>query len=232
MNLALRNIVAIVVGLAALSGLNVRAVAAELKSSEIRGSNKKKPDTVLQNRYFNKTLRPEIGVVAGTMINEAYTDTSLYGGRVGLFFNEWVGLEAQFLATSVQDSEDRTALRSRKYRDINDKTQIVNPDPEVNTIKGITDFNAVVAPFYGKLNLMDRFTVYSDFYVTSGFSRVKTDQGDMNAFVAGFGQRFYTYESLSFRLDFRDRMYTERRADETVRKHGMSIDFGASYFFF
>lgn len=207
-------------------------LAIELKAGDVRGTPKKKPVTVLQNRYFLKGMRPEVGFIAGSFLNEAYTDTSMYGFRSGLFVTEWIGFEFQYLKTNVEDTDDRRALNQLEYRDVKDPTKLVSPDPEVNPVAGAMDFNAVVAPFYGKLNLMDKLIVYSDFYVTAGMTRMDTAQGDINALAIGAGQRFYLYDALSFRIDFRDRMYTEQRAGKNSRKNALSIDFGASYFFF
>lgn len=206
------------------------AHAIELKASDVRGTPKKKPVTVLQNRYFLKAMRPEVGFIAGSFINEAYLDTNMIGFRGGMFVTEWIGFEFQYLQTSVQDSADREALNAMRYRKIEDGT-VTNVDPEVNPVSGGMDFNTVVAPFYGKLNLMDKLIVYSDFYFTTGLSRVDTAQGTLNALSVGGGQRFYMFDSLSFRIDFRDRIYTEQRLGKNSRKNALSIDFGASYFF-
>ncbi len=207
------------------------AVALELKASDVRGTPKKKPVTVLQNRYFLKGMRPEVGFIAGSFLNEAYTDTTMVGFRSGLFVTEWVGFEFQYLKTSVEDTDDLRALNKLKYRDIKDPESIVSPTPEVNPVKGAMDFNVVVAPFYGKLNLLDHLIVYSDFYLTGGMARMDTHQGTLNALTIGAGQRFYLFDALSFRIDFRDRIYTEQRAGKNSRKNSLSIDFGASYFF-
>ena len=202
----------------------------ELKPDELRGKSSKKPVSVLQNRFFLKAWRPEIGFLGGTFLKEAYTKTTLYGVRMGLFFNEWVGAEFQLFKTIVEDSDDRKALNEKEYRK-KDSGDIVSPDPEVNAIYGATDFNAVFAPFYGKLNLLDSFIIYSDLYIIGGISKVQTQQGDLNAFQFGVGQRFYMLKSLSIRVDFRDRIYNEQRNEKNSTKNAYSVDFGASYFF-
>ena len=66
-----------------------------LDTDKIRGKTKAKPVSVLQNRYFVKAYRPEVGILAGTMLNEAYTNTRFVGFRVGMFFSEWMGIEVQ-----------------------------------------------------------------------------------------------------------------------------------------
>lgn len=207
------------------------ALAIDLDPADIRGKNTQSPVTILQNRYFVKTLRPELGLSYGTVTNEAYTDTSLYGLRGSLFINEWVGVELQSLKAKVADSDDRKALNQIKYRKL-DAPEIVSPDPEVNPLKTIVDINAILAPFYGKINFSDWLIIYSDVYVTGGIARVSTDQGDLNALTWGVGQRFYWQKNLSFRVDFRDRIYNEKRNNQSSRKNTYTIDFGISYFLF
>lgn len=219
------------------------AVALELNADEIRGKSSKEPLTVLQNRYFLKATRPEFGLVVGTILDEAYLNTSTFGVRSGFFANEWLGFEVQMIRTTVSDSDDRRALNKLKYRPLKDENSdnavpgdtetevVVTPDPEINAIHGMTDFHAIVAPFYGKLNFLNKWIVYTDMYVTSGFSRVETDQGDKTSLTIGAGERFYVGKSWSFRFDFKDRIFTETRAEQSTRKNSYNVDLGASYFF-
>lgn len=172
------------------------------------------------------------------MLNEAYTDTKSYGLRAGLFFNEWLGVEFQYLKTNVADSADRRALNQMKYWKIpaqNDATarnEVVTIDPEVNAVNGFTDGSVILAPFYGKLNLLNKLIVYSDLYLSAGVSQVKTDQGDKAALTYGAGQRFYLYDSWSIRLDVRARNFSEQRSGQETRRNSVTYDLGASYFFF
>jgi outer membrane beta-barrel protein len=219
-----------IITLCAFGLISTTALSYDLKPSELKGKASKQPMNVLQNRFFLKSHRPEVGVLVGSFLNEAYTKTSTTGIRAGLFLNEWLGAEVQYAKTSVEDTEDRKALNDLKYRDLEEERE-VSPDPEVNPIYSVSDINAVVAPFYGKLNLLNRYIVYSDLYLSSGLAKVETRQGDLNALMIGAGQRFYVLEALSIRLDFRDRIYTERRSGKSSRKNAMSIDLGVSYFF-
>lgn len=206
------------------------AAGLELDPDELRGSNSKKSVSVLQNRFYLKAWRPEVGTLIGTITNEAYTDTKLHGFRLGIFLNEWVGLEGQYILTTVRDSADRKALKKKIYRDqFEDKK--VTADAEVNPIKQIQDFAAVAAPLYGKVNLLDLALIYVDIYGTFGISRVNTEQGVKTAITAGAGQRFYWGDRWSFRLDFRNRSFTETRAGLESRKNAWSSDLSVSYLF-
>jgi outer membrane beta-barrel protein len=220
-----------------LSSVFGRAHAAglDLDPNEIRGVSTKKQVAVLQNRFFLKAMRPEIGLFAGTILNEAYTNTRFAGARIGLFFNEWVGIEMQYVKANVGETEDKKALNKLRYRTIEDgpngEVKIVSPDPETNPISSMQDFTVVGAPLYGKLNLLDFMILYSDLYGVFGFSRVDTAQGIKNAVLVGAGQRFYIQKNWSLRIDFRDRTYVETRNGQDTRKHAWSTDLGVSFFF-
>lgn len=213
-----------------LLNISSQTQANSLDPNQIRGKTKNTPVSVLQNRYFLKAMRPEVGIFAGTMLNEAYTNTKYFGLRGSLFITEWIGAEVQYVTTSVSDSDDRIALSQLKYRRLEEDT-IVSPDPEVNPINSVIDATAVFAPFYGKLNLLDMFIVYTDLFLTGGLSKVTTDQGDHIAFAFGSGLRLYFSDKWSAHIDYKDRIYSEKRAGKDSTKHAYSFDIGASYFF-
>lgn len=203
---------------------------ADLTPAEIRGDNQHASVSVLQNRYFLKSWRPEIGFLAGSFLNESYTDTNLTGVRAALFTNEWFGFEYQSIRTTIADSDDRKALNKLVYKRVSDD-KLVSPDPDINPVHGISELTAVMAPFYGKLNLMDMLIVYSDLYLTAGAAQLDSKQGKLTAMVFGAGQRFYIGQSTSLRIDFRDRTYKEQRAGQPTRKNSYAFDVGMSYFF-
>ena len=218
------------------------AFGLDLDPGEIRGKSSKEPITVLQNRYFTKTLRPEVGLLVGALMDEAYLETQVYGMRTGVFITEWLGIEAQMVRTKVSASQDRKALDGMKFRPLDDTQSgdavpndneiiTVSPEPEVNPIRSMTDFYGVMAPFYGKLNLLNKWIVYTDMCLTAGLSMLETDQGDKTGMILGIGERFYVGQALSFRIDFRDRIFSEERAGNKARRNSYSIDFGTSYFF-
>lgn len=209
----------------------------DLNPEDIRSAGtSKKPVSVLQNRYFLKAWRPEFGVLGGSTLNEAYTDTKLYGARFSLFINEWVGFEGQFIKTVVTDSTDRKVLNRLRYKPIEEpkpgEEVIVTPDPDINPLRQMIDANGIFAPFYGKLNFLDLLILYTDIYVVYGMSFVKTDQGNKNAALFGAGERFYIGNAWSVRVDARNRIFNEQRGGETSRRNAWTFDVGVSYFFF
>lgn len=209
----------------------------DLKPDEMRSKEETKPVSVLQQRFFSKKWRPELGALYGTFFNESYTVTTTRGLRLGLAFHEMWAVEAQYYRTTVEDSEDRKALNQMKFLPLEPPPQgepekTVLADAAPNPVRSMADVNVVFAPFYGKLNLVDLLIVYTDFYFTGGVSSVDTYmQGPKSAILLGAGQKFYMLKAWAFRLDFRDRIYTEDREGEKITKHTYHVDFGVSYYF-
>lgn len=206
-----------------------KANALDLDQEKIRVKPPKSDIAVVQNRYFNKALRPEIGIFYGKIMNESYTDTTYTGFRLALFFTENFGMELSSADSDVSDSDDRKALNELKYREL-DSDKIVFPDPEVNSVFSAKDFSVFFSPLYGKMNVLDQFIIYSDLYLTAGYSMLETSQGDIGALSYGVGQRLYFTKSLSFRWDLKIRNYDEQRSGQTSNKNSFNMDFGISYF--
>ncbi len=117
-----------------------------------------------------------------------------------------MGLELQYVDTSVSSSADRKALDQLKFKKANpgkdeDPNKLVTPQPEINKVHQMIDVDMVAAPFYGKLNLFDWFIVYMDTYAVLGASQLDTDQGNKTAIALGLGQRYYFFKSFSMRVD-------------------------------
>lgn len=187
---------------------------------------------VVQNRFFVKKMRPEIGIFAGKFLNEAFTDTASTGARMNLFITEWLGIEAQRFETNIKDSQDLEALEEIKFRKLENPDEIVTAEPDINRIHGATDIGVVLVPFYGKLNLFDKFIIYSDLYLSAAATKVESDQGELNGYAIAGGQRFFIGKSASVQIDFRNHSYKEQRGASKSTRNALSIDVGASYFFF
>ncbi len=211
------------------------ASAIDLTPEEIRGEETMKPVGVLQKRFFLKAMRPEIGLLAGAGLNEAYTNTALIGVRGAFFFKEWLGVEGQYIDASVSKSADRIALEKLRFLELDPPAgqdpKVVSPMPEVNPIYKMLDVTAVLAPFYGKLNFMDMLIVYSDIHVVAGMTQLETAAGQKMGITVGLGQRFYLSKLWSLRADVRDRIFSDERGGEDQLRHAWAFDIGASYFF-
>lgn len=90
-----------------------QVLALDLDPEKNGGDYSKKAISVLENRHFKKANRPEIGFMVGSLLNEAYLDTTTHGLRIGYFFSEWLGVEVQYLSASSEESSDRKHLTRR-----------------------------------------------------------------------------------------------------------------------
>jgi outer membrane beta-barrel protein len=201
----------------------------DLDPNEIRGSGTKESVDVLQNRYFLKAERPEIGIIGGVILNEAYVNTNISGLRLGMFINEWLGFEGQWMRTTVKASNDKKTLEKMQYRSLN-SSEITTVSPEINAIHSINEANVIAAPLYGKINILNQWIIYTDIYVAGGLAAINTDQGDKTALSVGIGERFYLGKSWSIRFDFKDRIFNETRGGSTARRNAESVDLGVGFF--
>ena len=210
-----------------------KATALDIKPSEIRTKTKEKSISVLHNRFFKKKFRPEIGIFGGTITNEAFLDSLLYGARASLFFTEWMRLDIQYSRVINTDSRDFNAIRSLTFLDpVN--TKPVKVDVHRNRVNQIFEGSFLATPFYGKLNFFDLAIIYTDIYGSLGFGLVDTEQGQKLAPSFGFGIRLYIYKFLSLRVDIKDRFWDEINVftDEEFLRQTWTVDAGVSLFFF
>ncbi|MEN9827345.1 MAG: hypothetical protein RI953_3090 [Pseudomonadota bacterium] len=187
--------------------------------------------TVLQNRFFTKQLRLETGVSAGTILNESYSSTSSFGGRLGLFLSEKVGIEYNYAAFKAADSPDLQALRKQEVCVALECRSI---EPSFIRLTKAHQLQVVTAPIYGKINLFDWLILYSDLTLSAGAARVETSQGQKWAVTPGIGQRFYFSRSFSLRVDATD-IYLKQsvtNGETTVSnwRHNWVAQFGLSAF--
>lgn len=192
-----------------------------------------KPPMVLQNRFFLKTLRPEVSVFGGQLLNESYSRTWMFGARTGLFLTEAIGAEYSFETYQPSDSDDLKALRSLRY--CNDAgTKCTRPEPSFVRLERAHMATATFAPIYGKVNLLDWFILYSDIYANVGAGLLDTSQGSKIAGVIGFGQRLYFAKSYNVRIDAVDHIFQEERENLGTKKESVrnawTVSLGVSAF--
>ena len=215
--------------------------ALELDPKELRSNQEVPQISVVQNRFFHKSFRPELSINVGLILNEAYLNSITYGANLGFFFNEYLGIRTNYFKTSVSDSNDKKALNSMRYRHrTEDKMVSVNPD--VVKINSGWDIEGEFSPFYGKLNILDKLIVYSDIYLSLGMGRISIDKSfeDENgngdyvsesfsklSFNLGLGQRFYIKQSMAVRIEVKDRIFDNGKKVQ----NSIFASMGFSYFF-
>jgi outer membrane beta-barrel protein len=157
--------------------------------------------TVLQNRFFTKQMRAELGLSTGLIVNESYSKTSVLGGRAGFFLTEQFGFEYNFSKFYSTDSSDLIALRSQE---VCIGLECRSLEPSFIRLIQAHQLQLVSAPFYGKINLFDWIILYSDLTLSAGAAWVNTTNGKKWAFTPSIGQRFYFSKSFSLRVDATD----------------------------
>jgi outer membrane beta-barrel protein len=192
------------------------------------------PVKVLQNRFFNKALRPEFSVFAGTLLSESYTETTSFGLRAGFFFTEWVGLDYAYTTFQVSDSPDLEALRNIEVYNNKPKQERVLIEPSYVSLKTLHSLLATLAPIYGKINVFDLMILYSDIYFSAGTGLLETNQGSKKPLILGVGQRFYFAKRFNLRIDAQDHIFQQVRENlgeqKKSIKHAWTISCGLSVF--
>lgn len=213
--------------LISLFGISSVAFAQNDKKSE-------PPVSVLQNRYFLKAMRPELSVFGGTVLNEAYSKTNAVGGRLGLFFTEYLGLEYTFSRFLSQDSNDLEAIREVEYC-VDTACKVKQRlEPSFTRLDRAHDIMVSFAPVYGKASIFQDIIVYSDIYGTAGVGQLQTSHGNKITYLLGVGQRFYFAKMFNVRIDAWDHIFKEERENLGQKvmstKHSWEVSLGFSVF--
>lgn len=192
------------------------------------------PVKVLQNRFFNKALRPEFSIFAGTLLSESYTQTTSFGLRGGFFFTEWVGIDYAYTTFQVSDSPDLEALRNIEVYNNKTKPERVLIEPSYVSLKTLHSLLATLAPIYGKINVFDQLILYSDIYFSAGAGLLETNQGSKKPLILGVGQRFYFAKRFNLRIDAQDQIFQQVRENlgeqKKSIKHAWTVSCGLSVF--
>ena len=146
---------------------------------------------VIQNRKFSKAGRFHLGVTGGYIFSDPFLSIKSYGLTTGYFFNEKFGVHLNY---SKINSTPSTA-----YQLLLDRGAKAN----TNKLNGLATAEGTYSPMYGKLSLFGNKIVYYDFHLAGGGGMMQTENGNVPAFVAGLGQRFYMNQHFSFTVDYR-----------------------------
>ena len=224
-----------------LLGVQTSICALELDPKELRTESVPRSVSILQNRFFAKSLRPELSLSYGLILNEAYLNTQTFGVKAGMFFTEFLGVEVEYFGTQISDSNDRKNLSTKHYRHPTED-KIVRVLPDVVKIKNGWSFEGVISPFYGKINFFDQLIIYSDINFSLGVGKLQIDReyaqeidgtkidhlkDSKLSFNLGIGERFYIKQFMSIRVNLKDRIFDNGKKTQ----HSIGCDFGLSYFF-
>ena len=136
---------------------------------------------VVQKKVFTKRLRFEFTpIMLGTIINDPFIDTYLYGISFGGHIGDFVGAEILYFHASSVD---------------NDLNRILQNDFGKQVVAGKTKSfyaaNFLWTPLYGKFSLIKRRIIHFDTFFTVGYGQTKTDFATKPTVNVGVGQRFF-----------------------------------------
>jgi len=177
---------------------------------------------VVQERFYKKSSRLSLGIFAGVTHTDPFLDVSHFGGTLGFFFTERIGIRAHYWRFLADRS---TALDEFDRQRGGEQSVVTNPQ------KSFMGGEIAYSPLYGKMSLMGDKIIYFDFLVHAGAGIIDTKFDRYLMPIIGFSQ--YIYLNDTFALDFAYRFGTykdEYQGKSRTRYDGM-INFGTTITF-
>ncbi|MCM2281499.1 MAG: outer membrane beta-barrel domain-containing protein [Bdellovibrionaceae bacterium] len=181
---------------------------------------------VIQKRYLPKTKRFELFAGASGILNDAFFMSVGLMGRVGFYFSERYGLEAN--AWMLNTSEKQITSDLRMKRGVATESFI-----SAESYYGL-DFKWT--PIYGKMAWNNKTITPFDLYLSAGGGVTGTNSGASEPTLhVGAGQIFALSKGRAFRWDFSWNFFSAESAVATSRGRSMYnnlfLTVGMSWFF-
>lgn len=112
---------------------------------------------VIQERYFQKRFRLELGIFGGSVVNVPFKNSIAGSGNISFHFSEYLGIEGHFFAAK--------GLFNYDYRALYSEFEIF---PQLLESKMQYGGDIVITPIYGKAISLFRFIVYFDTFFRLG----------------------------------------------------------------
>lgn len=158
---------------------------------------------VLQNKKYRKKLRPYAQLGGGVTSTGPYVDSTVYHGRVGMFYTEDLGVE--FIYTQANNT----------FNDYERSVRMAGAVPFTRKIENYYGGMLTWSPFYAKLNTFN-FIFYMDMILGAGVAKLedsnnKAEYGNTfdatiinETHTAGLwsvGLRLHLFEHFGLRFD-------------------------------
>ena len=143
----------------------------------------------------------------GLLVNDGYSDGSIYGATANYFFSERYGMEATYTVADLEENDSVKSLVTYGGG--------IKPDfGQVTGYYGVA-FNWV--PFYAKMSVLGKKIMYFDMAFSPAIGMMQYDQITENgnqgksALAYGFDitQYFFLSQNFSVRFDLRNRWFKE-----------------------
>lgn len=169
---------------------------------------------VIQDRYYTKDGRIELGVFGGFTDADPFFETRSLGGLVGYHLSEYFSIKGIAWKDFVSDS---TAL-DQFVKKVGVRTNS-NPTESYFALEG------AFSPIYGKISLLGSAIIYLDFHVSLGAGSVQTLNGNYFAPSFGIGQQAFVSKNVAIGFDFRWVTYQEDILERVnTANYGAKID--------
>lgn len=117
--------------------------------------------SVLQNRKYLKSFRPQLTLMVGPSFNSPYRVSMNLDPRLSFYFTEWLGIEGFFNYTLSMESSTATALTSTGS----------GASPVIRELRYQYGGTVMFLPWYAKINVFN-WILYFDWYFGLGVGGV------------------------------------------------------------
>jgi outer membrane beta-barrel protein len=203
---------------------------------------------VIRPKFFQKSVRVEMGASVAAVMNQAYTYTYMPSAKLGLHLLEWLELFGEGALGITINKSDCTDLGSK-----------FAIEPVVQETENMFGGGAALTPIYGKYQLGSGDVIYFDWFLIGGggiagmrYREQGCKQREVDEplkvpkpystvqFNFGTGQRFFLNKNVSLNWYLRDHIIMVKvpadseeavpsRAAGTLQS--VTLSFGASYYF-
>ena len=153
---------------------------------------------VVQDRYYSKAERLQLGVFAGIYSGDPFFDTKSFGGIIGYHFTEYLAIKALGWKDNINNSSA-----------LNKFVSVAGVGTNSNRTRSFVGAEGVISPLYGKLSLFGKLILYFDLHLSLGVGSTDTDNGRYISPFMGIGQEVFVAKSASISIDARWLTYKE-----------------------
>lgn len=112
---------------------------------------------VIRRKFFQKSVRFELGANLGVIMNNSFTYSILPTAKLGLHMTEWLELYGEGTAGFTINKSDCTELGSK-----------FNIEPVVDEVGLLAGGGVALTPIYGKYQLDSGDVIYFDWFLNAG----------------------------------------------------------------
>lgn len=112
---------------------------------------------VIRPKFFQKSVRVEIGANVSAVMNSSFTYTYLPAAKAGLHLTEWLEIFGEGAAGITINKSDCTELGSK-----------FNIEPVVDEIGMLAGGGVALTPIYGKYQQSNGEVIYFDWFLSGG----------------------------------------------------------------